>query len=241
MAENINNVQYSQMPARGMQHLPSTGQTYHLPGNTLVGEYSARPMDHRKISDHKLTLGVPPHAKGHPLAEYLTWRDAVKDQMLARGYITDNSQFPDAEFQQIVGGMRRLKPACDELATASAVNNMPSMQEIDEAVLQLFKDCGKKLAHTIKTTKKVPPGLGVPPGQVIGNPVLLPLNAPAQCQWSIETAVPNGGPVVQNAPAPAQNAPAPPANPQAQKNPPPPANPQAQLIPHPPAHIPPQI
>jgi len=241
MAENINNVQYSQMPARGMQHLPSTGQTYHLPGNTLVGEYSARPMDHRKISDHKLTLGVPPHAKGHPLAEYLTWRDAVKDQMLARGYITDNSQFPDAEFQQIVGGMRRLKPACDEVATASAVNNMPSMQEIDKAVLQLVKDCGKKLAYTIKTTKKVPPGPGVRPGQVIGNPVLLPLNAPAQCPWSIATAVPNGGPVVQNAPGPAPSAPAPPANPQAQNNPPPPAIPQAQLIPHPPAHIPPQI
>jgi len=229
------------MPAGGAQQPPPAGQTYHLPGNTLVGEYSARRMDHRKISDHKLTLGVPPHAKGHPPAEYLTWRDAVKDQMLARGYITDNSQFPDAEFQQIVGGMRRLKPACDELTTASAVNNMPSMQEIDEAVLQLVKDCGKKLAHTIKTTKKVPPGPGVPPGQVIVNPVLLPLNAPAQCQWSIATAVPNGGPVVQNAPGPAQNAPAPPANPQAQNNPPPPAIPQAQLIPHPPAHIPAQI
>jgi len=85
--------------------------------------------------------------------------------MLARGYITDNSQFPDAEFQQIVGGMRRLKPACDEHTTVSAVNNMPSMQEIDEAVLQLVKDCGKKLAHTIKPTKKVPPGSGVPPGK----------------------------------------------------------------------------
>jgi hypothetical protein len=241
MAQNINNVQYALMPAGGAQQPPPAGQTYHLPGNTLVGEYSARRMDHRKISDHKLTLGVPPHAKGHPPAEYLMWWDAVKDQMLARGYITDNSQFPDAEFQQIVGGMRRLKPACDELATASAVNNMPSMQEIDEAVLQLVKDCGKKLAHTIKTTKKVPPGPGVPPGQVIVNPVLLPLNAPAQCQWSIATAVPNGGPVVQNAPGPAQNAPAPPANPQAQNNPPPPAIPQAQLIPHPPAHIPAQI
>jgi len=241
MAQNINNVQYALMPAGGAQQPPPAGQTYHLPGTTLVGEYSARRMDHRKISDHKLTLGVPPHAKGHPPTEYLTWQDAAEDQMLARGYITDNSQFPDAEFQQIVGGMRRLKPACDELATASAVNNMPSMQEIDEAVLQLVKDCGKKLAHTIKTTKKVPPGPGVPPGQVIVNPVLLPLNAPAQCQWSIATAVPNGGPVVQNAPGPAQNAPAPPANPQAQNNPPPPAIPQAQLIPHPPAHIPAQI
>jgi len=62
--------------------------------------------------------------------------------MLARGYISDNWHFPDAEFQQIVEGMRRLKPACDELATASAANNIASMQEIDEAVLQLVKDCG---------------------------------------------------------------------------------------------------
>jgi len=66
----------------------------------------------------------------------------VKDQMLARGYISDNWHFPDAEFQQIVAGMRRLKPACDELATASAANNMASMQEIDKAVLQLVKDSG---------------------------------------------------------------------------------------------------
>jgi len=44
-------------------------------------------MDYCKISDCKLTLGVPPHAKGHPPTEYLTWRDAGKDQMLARGRV----------------------------------------------------------------------------------------------------------------------------------------------------------
>jgi len=69
----------------------------------------------------------------------------VKDQMLARGYISDNAHFPDAEFPQIVAGMRRLKPACDELATAPGANNMASMQVIDKAVLQLVKECGKKL------------------------------------------------------------------------------------------------
>jgi len=65
--------------------------------------------------------------------------------MLARGYISDNAHFPDAEFPQIVAGMRRLKPACDELATAPGANNMASMQVIDKAVLQLVKECGKKL------------------------------------------------------------------------------------------------
>jgi len=148
--------------------------------------------------------------------------------MLARGYISDNWHFPDAEFQQIVAGRRRLKPACHELATASAANNLGSMQETDEAVLQLIKDCGKHLTKTSETNNHVPPpGPGVPPAQVILNPILLPLNAPPQCQWSIETAVPNTGPVVQNAPqanapGPAQNVPAPPANPQVQNNPPPP-------------------
>jgi len=100
---------------------------------------------------------------------------------------------------------------------------------------------GRSWLIPLRQTKKVPPGPDVPPGQVIVNLVLLPLNAPAQCHWSIATAVPNGGPVVQNAPGPAQKAPAPPANPQAQRNPPLPAIPQSQLIPHTLAHIPAQI
>jgi len=146
----------------------------------------------------------------------------LKDQMLPRGYISDNWHFPDSEFQQIIEGMRRLKPAWDELTTTSAPNNMASMQEIDEAVLQLVKDSGKKLANTIRTNNHVPPpGPGIAPAQVIGRPMLLPLNAPPQCQWSIATGVvPNAGPVGQNAPlanapGPAQNVPAPPAGAQA--------------------------
>jgi len=145
--------------------------------------------------------------------------------------------------------MRRLKPACDEHATASAANNIASMQEIDEAVLQLVKDCGNKLANTIRTNNQVPPpGPGVPPAQVIVRLILLPLNAPPQCQWSIATAVvPNAGPVGQNPPlanasGPAQNLPAPPVNPQAQKIAAPtgPADPEAQKDPPPPGPANPQ-
>jgi len=77
--------------------------------------------------------------------------------------------------------MRRLKPACDELATVSAGNKMASMQEMDEAVLQLVNDCGKKLANTIRTNNHVPPpGQGVPTAQGIVRPMLTPLNAPPQ-------------------------------------------------------------
>jgi len=123
------------------------------------------------------------------------------------------------------------------------------MQEIDEAVFQLVKDCGKQLTKTMETNNHVPlPGPGVSPAQVILNPILLPLSAPPQCQCSIASAVPNAGPVVQNpplanAPGPAQYVPAPPANPQAQNNPPPPgpAIPQAQTNGPGPVIIPAQI
>jgi len=183
MAQNNNIVVYALLPAGGAQQPPPAGQTCHLPPFALVGEYSHRRPDRQSISAHKLAMGVPHHPINKPPPDYLCWRDAVKDQMLARGYISDNWHFPDAEFQQIVEGMRRLKPACDELATASAANNMASMQEIDEAVLQLVKDCGKKLANTIRTNNHVPPpGPGVPPAQVIVRPMLLPLNVSPQCQ-----------------------------------------------------------
>ena len=222
MAQNNNILVYTLLPAGGAQQLLA-GQTYHLPPFTLVEESSHRGPDGQSISAYKLAMGVPHHPINKPPPEYLCWRDAVKDQMLARGYISDNCHFLDAEFQHIVEGMRRLKPACDELATASAANNMASMQEIDEAVLQLVKHCGKTLANTIRTNNHVPPpGPGVSPDQVIVSPMLLPLNPPPQCQWSLATAlVPNAGPVGENAPlgnppGPAQNVPAPPANHQGQ-------------------------
>jgi len=222
MAQNNNIVVYALLPAGGAQEPPAY-QTYHLPPFTLVAEYSHQCPDRQSISAHTLAMGVPHLTINKPPPEYRCWGDAVKDQMLARGYISESWHFPDAEFHEIVEGMRRLKPACDELATASAANNMASMQEIDKTVLQLVKDCGKKLANTIGTNNHVPPpGRGVPPAQVIVRPMLLRLNAPPQCQWSIAMAVvPNAGPVRQdaplaNAPGPALKVPAPPANPQAQ-------------------------
>jgi len=54
---------------------------------------------------------------------------------------------------------------------------MASMQAMDEAVLQLVKDCGKGLTKSIRTNNHLPPpGPSVPPAQVIVNPILLPLN-----------------------------------------------------------------
>jgi len=99
------------------------------------------------------------------------------------------------------------------------------MQEIDKTVLQLVKDHGKTLTKTIGTNNRVsPPSPGVPAAQVIVNPILLPLNAPPKCQWSIATAVSKAGSVVENVPQAntsrsGQNVPASLANPQAQNNP----------------------
>jgi len=162
MARNNSIVGYALMPAGGAQPAPPASQTYQLPPFTLVGEYSHQRPNRQLINDHKLSIGIP-HCPKSKTPAYVCWRDAVKDQMLARGSISDNWHFPDAEFQQIVAGMRRLKPACNELATASAANNMASMQEIDKAVLQLVKVGGKKLTKTIGTNNHLPPpGPGIP-------------------------------------------------------------------------------
>jgi len=116
-------------------------------------------------------------------AIYGAWQDAVKDQMLARGYQPDLHHFPDAEFLHIVAGFRQFRPACDELATASAANDIPGMQKVDEGVVQLVKDCGKKLTKTINLKNKPFPQVpGVPPAQVIILTILLPANAPPGSQ-----------------------------------------------------------
>jgi len=106
------------------------------------------------------------------------WADAVKDQMISRGYISEDPDIPGAEFPQIVAGMRRLKPDCNELSTAFTANNIASMQGIDKPVLELVKNCRKKFTKTIMTNNDVPPTRPcIAPAQVIVNPILLPLNA----------------------------------------------------------------
>ena len=102
--------------------------------------------------------------------------------MLARKY-ANIYQFPDVEFQQIVAGMRRLLPVCDAPAPASAANNIRLMQEIDEGVVQLVKDCGKKLTSTQGKRVRGTPQPGnteVLPAQVIVRGTILPPGAPAQ-------------------------------------------------------------
>jgi len=153
--------------------------------------------------------------------------------MLARGYQTDLHHFPDTEFLQIVAGVWQLRPACDELATASAVNDLPGMKEVNEAVVQLVKDYGKKLTNTINLKNKPFPQMpGVPLAQVIVPNILHDANAPPGSQWGLATAGQNPGPgapnaSTANAPGPAQFQPAQAAGPY--QIPPPAPNPQGPI------------
>jgi len=201
-----NNVEYVYMPNAGNLQAPAD-QTYHLPPVSLRGYVSSRRPNYRKIVDHKLSMGIPDD--NHLYGE---WREAVKDQMLARGFRKIRT-FPDHHFQQIVAGMRTLRSACDSLVTAAAANNRAVMRQIDQPVVQLVKDCGVKLRTTVKnrSTGLAPLGQnGVFYDQIMLSDRLLPLNAPDQ--WGPATTVPNPGPVPQNVPPAyppqAQNVPA---------------------------------
>ena len=152
MPQNINNVQYVHMANPGVGQVPPPGQAYQLPLNSLVGLISTRRSnpDSRSTTLHKTNMGFRPGLK-NPV--YKAWRDLAKDLMIARNYVPGATVgiYPDADFQAIVAGMRRLRPACDELATASAANNLARIEDIDEAVVHLVKDCVTKLFNTIKT------------------------------------------------------------------------------------------
>jgi len=107
------------------------------------------------------------------------------------------------------------------------------MQEVDEAVVQLVRDSGKKLTNTINLKDKPFPQVpGVPPAQVIVPKILLPANAPLGSQWGLATAVQNAGAGAPNAPTgnapgPAQFQPAQAAG--AYQIPPTPPNPQGPI------------
>ena len=239
MAQNINNVQYVHMANPGVGQAPPPGQTYQLPQNSLAGPISMSRSNpnSRSTTLHKENMGIGGEEnKGM----YSAWRDLAKDLMIARNYVPGGraAVYPDADFQPIVAGMRRLRPACDELATASAAGDVARMRDIDEAVVHLVKDCVVKLFNTIKTRgpAAVQGQPGVPFAQIIVPGVLLSTNIPAQ--WGLATAVPNVALVPQNAP-PGNAPPAPPGNNQAPA-PPPPLPPRRNQAPAPPPPLPPR-
>jgi len=63
--------------------------------------------------------------------------------------ITPLANFAIREFQLISTGMWRLRPACNQLTTALAANNVALMREAHEAIVQLVKDWISKLTTTM--------------------------------------------------------------------------------------------
>jgi len=204
MAHNIIDVRYVYMHNPGAQQAPA-GQTYQLPPNSLLRVISAtRPNPvGQSITHYKGAMGFP--ANNASPVVYKEWRRLVKDQLVARNF-KPFANFALRKFEQIVAGIWRLRPACDQLATESAANNVARMREADEAIVQLVKDCMSKLTTTMNKQLQVvakgqpAPALGqpgVPTAQVIVTPLLLPLGAPIQ--GDLATADPNPAPVPQNA------------------------------------------
>ena len=105
----------------GIQQAPA-GQRYQLLPNSLAGVISAAPPNTGgfSITHFKRSVG---HSLVNATPQYTAWQNLVKDQLLARNF-TPLANFPTADFQEIVAGIRRLLPACDRLATASPANNV---------------------------------------------------------------------------------------------------------------------
>ena len=183
-----------------MEQVPLPGHAYQLPLNSLVGLISTRRSnpEGRSTTLYKTNMGFGPGLKN---SVYKAWCDLAKDLMIARNYAPGARAgiYPNADFQAIVAGMSRLRPACDELATASAANNLAHLEDIHETVVHLVKDCVTKLFNIIKTQGPAAAQgqPGVPFAQVIVPGILLSTNISAQ--WSLATAVPNVALVPQNA------------------------------------------
>jgi len=136
---------------------------------------------------------------------YKQWRRPAKDQLVARN-LTPLANFAIGEFEQIVPGMGRLRPACDQLAIELATKRVALMREADEAIIQLVEHCMSKLTTTMNKQVQIvakgqpAPALGqpgVPTTQVIVPPLLLPPGV--SIPWGPGTAAPNPAPVRQNA------------------------------------------
>ena len=183
------------MPNAGNQSA-RPGQTYQLPPNSFSVAINVRIPDHgKKISIQKTAIGIRHGNADEDM--YARWRDVVKEQQVARNF-ANLATFPDADFYQIVEVVRRLRPTSDTLATASGANNVIGMQQADDAVVQIAKDCGRNLMNTLanhtatqlRGAKMAPLGQpGVPPAHVIIPNVLLPTNRPAQWGPSLPVQV----------------------------------------------------
>jgi len=197
MAQNIN-MQCVFMQNAGVL---APGQTDQLPPSSLQLAISMHRtnLGGRAISDHKLNKGFTQVQAQKKM--YTEWGNCAKDQMMARGFAPAGrtaKDFPDADFLPIGTGMRTLRPACDLIVSAVAANDMHRLEDIEEAVVELVKDCCWKLNDTNNKGKIVVPNSAIPPGQVIVHASLLTPGAANQC--GAATTIGNPGQLHPNPP-----------------------------------------
>ena len=114
--------------------------------------------------------------------------------MIARGLAPAGQTgkgFPGADFVPIYTGMRTLRPACDLIISVVAANDMHRLQDIEEAVVELVKNTGRKLNDTNNKGKIVVPNPAMPRGQVIVHTSLL--RPGARNQWGAAMSIGNPG------------------------------------------------
>jgi len=97
--------------------------------------------------------------------------------MTTRNFVLVNDKpasYPDADFLLIYTGMRALLPARDLITTAVAAYNQVHIMDVEEALVDLIKDCVKKLQDTKTRANGVLVNPWLAPVQVILDPTLLP-------------------------------------------------------------------
>jgi len=119
------------------------------------------------------------------------WRDLGKDLMIAMKVVPGPTavNYPKADFNPMAEGMpvRRLRPACHQLATGSVANNQARIKDIEMAVVHIVMDYATKLVNRVKTDGGQLGENRVPFSEVIVPGILLSTNIPAQ--WGVAMAV----------------------------------------------------
>jgi len=135
------------MDIPGIQQAP-VGQKYQLLPNFLLGVISAGHPNPGgwSITHYKRAMGFP--ANRADVGVYKQWRRLVKHQLVARNF-TLLANFAIGKLPQIVAGIRGLHPACDQLATESAANDIARLWGANKAIFPLVKNCICKLTTTI--------------------------------------------------------------------------------------------
>jgi len=101
--------------------------------------------------------------------------------MTARNFVLPNDKpanYPDLDFLPISTVIRALLLACDLIATAAAANNQAHITVVEETVVDIIKDCVKKLQDPKRRANGVLANPWLAPAHVTSDPTVLPPGVP---------------------------------------------------------------